>query len=65
LKVIIDRFEGEFAIVEMPDKSFLQVPRQLFVDAKESDVVSIAVDSLETERRKQHITSMMDKLFVD
>jgi hypothetical protein len=63
MKVIIDRFEGDDAILEMPDLRFVSAPRILFDQAKEGDVVSICVDLHDTEKRKKNIKKLMDQLF--
>lgn len=65
MKVIIDRFEGDFAIVELPDKTFITVPKKLFQDAKESDVIEIIIDKNETVERKKRISNLMNDLFKD
>lgn len=65
MKVIIDRFEGDFAVVEMPDKTFINVPKQIFKEAVESDVIDITVDKYETERRKKRIVGLLNELFKD
>lgn len=65
MKVTIDRFEGEYAIVELPDKTFINVPKILFADAKESDVIDISVDKGETELRREKIEGLMAELFKD
>lgn len=65
MKVTIDRFEGEFAVVELPDKTFINVPKQLFSEAEESDVIDITVDKSETDVRKKRINGLMDDLFKD
>ena len=63
---IIDRLEGEYAILEIREGEFSQMPKRLLPDAaKEGDVVIITVDKQETEQRKQRIEGLMDKLFVD
>ena len=43
VRVIIDRFEEEFAVAELPDKSMLSVPKALFDGAEEGDAVEITV----------------------
>ncbi len=65
MKVIIDRFEGDFAVVELENGSvFANMPKALVPkEAKEGDVISITVDREETERRRQHIRAMMNKIF--
>lgn len=40
MKVIIDRFEGEYAVVEC-DGELMQIPRILVSDAREGDAVMI------------------------
>lgn len=62
MKVIIDRFEGEYAVAELPDKSFVNLPKVLVPDAKEGDVISITVEEGETKARAERIKSLMDKL---
>lgn len=42
MRVIIDRFEGEYAVVELGEK-LLNVPRELFAGAKEGDAAEITV----------------------
>jgi len=65
MKVIIDRFEGDYAIVELPNETFVDVPKVLFPDAHEGDVIDISVDKEETKKRKDHIEELMSKLFKD
>ncbi len=64
MKVIIDRFEGEYAIVEAEGKR-VQLARALVPEAKEGDVVRIEIDATETLQRKQGIKELMDQLFCD
>lgn len=63
MKVILDRFEGEFGIVELEDKSFAHIPKVLINDAKEGDVITINVDKEETEKQKKEIESLINDLF--
>ena len=42
MKVIIDRFEEEIAVVEL-DGEMLHAPRALFAEAKEGDTVELTV----------------------
>lgn len=62
MKVIIDRFEGEYAVVEYGKKEFALIPSVLLPCAKEGDVVDISVDKDETESRRSNIESLMKKL---
>lgn len=65
MQVIIDRFEGEFAVVEIDEGSFVNLPRILVPDANEGDVVDITINTAETQKRKQRINKLMDNLFED
>lgn len=64
MKVIIDRFEGEFAIVELPDRSTVDMPKKLIPqDAKEGDVLVIDIDKNATEERRKRIQKLMEELW--
>ncbi len=63
MKVIIDRFEERFAIVELEDRSIIDISRQLIPHgAKEGDVIEIRIDREETERRRKKARDLMDRL---
>ena len=60
---IIDRFEGDYAVIEVNDE-FLNIPKSaLPKNAKEGDVLRFTIDNEETTKRKQRINGLMDKLF--
>lgn len=65
---IVDRFEGDFAIVEL-EKGFEKIAKgKLPSNVKEGDVIVIErdriyVDLEETNKRKNKIKGLMDKLF--
>ena len=65
MEVIIDRFEGEYAIVEIDKDKFESLPKVLVPGGKEGDVVKILVDHDTTKKRKEHISNLMDNLFLD
>ncbi len=65
MEVIIDRFEGEYAVVELEIGEFVNLPRILVPNAKEGDVVNITIDENSTKKRKEHIESLMNNLFED
>lgn len=65
MKVIIERFEGEFAIVELDNNKIINVPKELFKNAKEGDVFKIEFDSNETDNRKNKIENIMNNLFIE
>lgn len=63
MKVIIDRFEGDYAIVETENKEMVELPITLIPDAKEGDIINITIDSEETKNRKEYIQNLMDDLW--
>lgn len=65
MTVIIDRFEGELAVVELPEGGFVSIPALLVPDAKEGDAVRIEIDAEYTAKREQDIDDLFKKLFKD
>lgn len=68
-KVIIDRFEGKYAICEKENKEMINIERvKLPKKVVEGDVliiegVSIAIDKTETKKRRERINGLMDDLW--
>lgn len=67
IKLIIDRFEGKYAILESQDKNpmIFNFPRHLLPqEAKEGIVlnINIDIDHEETKRRKDKIQNLHNKL---
>lgn len=64
-RAIIDRFEGEFAVCELEDESFMDIERHLLPKgAKEGDTIVICDDCIEidveaTNRRRQAMEDLM------
>ena len=65
MKVIIERFEGEYAIVEIELGNFVNIPKILLPNAKEGDVVKIEIDNNETELQRKRIENLMENVFKD
>lgn len=68
MQVIIDRFEGNFAVVELPDKRTANIDKQLIPSgAKEGTTLSIdiKIDKEATESRHKRISGLMNSLFKD
>jgi hypothetical protein len=62
---IIDRFEGDFAVIEYNNKTF-NLPRTILpVDAREGDVIIIAseIDKTVTEERKEESKDLLRDFF--
>lgn len=65
MKVIIDRFEGNYAVVEIDAGKFVNIPKILLPNAKEGDVIKIEKDKKETKNRKKNIQKLMNDVFED
>lgn len=69
MKVIIDRFEGEYAVCEKENKEMIDIEiKNLPDDAKEGDILlidneKIIIDKTATENRKKYIEGLMDQLW--
>ena len=65
-KYTIDRFEGEYAVVELEDETMVDIPRcALPPEAKESDIISVETDVSETEKRKEYINKLVKDAWAD
>ena len=67
-KYIVDRFEGEFAVLEKADGTTIDVTKSEIPNAKEGDVIifndgAYIIDEAETQKRKEMIAEKMKKLF--
>lgn len=67
IKLIIDRFEGKYAILESQDKNpmIFNFPRHLLPqEVKEGTVlnINIDIDQEETKRREDKIQNLLNKL---
>lgn len=65
MQVIIDRFEGNFAVVELPTGTFVDLPKELVPDAQEGDIIDITINHQATEAQAERIQKLMDELFED
>ncbi len=66
MKIIIDRFEGEFAVVELLDGKMINCPKELLPEnAKEGSIINIVVDEAATTEKLQKNTERMNRLFKD
>ena len=63
MKIIIDRFEGDYAVVEINKHNFVNIPKVLLKNAKEGDIISINIEKSETEKQKSKIENLMEDLF--
>lgn len=69
MRVIIDRFEGDFAVCEKENREMIDIKRStLPKGAKEGDVLqidgdNIKIDTAETEKRKKEIDELTKDLW--
>lgn len=64
MRYTIDRFEGDFAVVELEDGGMTNVPRcALPAEAGEGDIVVLGVDAEATAQKKQESKSRLERLF--
>lgn len=63
MKIIIDRFEGDYAVCEMENLKIVNIPKELVPSAQEGDIIKIDVLKDETKKRKEEIKKLMDNIF--
>ena len=69
MKVIIDRFEGDYVVCEKEDRKMIDIKKvEVPVDAKEGDVLEIGndqitIDVAATKKRKQDIENLAKNLW--
>ena len=64
MKVIIDRIEGGFAVVELENGSHFNLPTGLLPEgAKEGSVIDISLDKAPKEKKRRDISRLENKLF--
>lgn len=63
----VDRFEGDYAIIETDDGQVINTKKELLPkNIREGDVINLqnmTIDSEETLRRKNNIQKLADELF--
>lgn len=64
MRMIIDRFENGFAVVELEDGTVQDVPRSILpVDANEGDSVLVTIDLSSVAERGERIEALMDTVW--
>ena len=64
MRVIIDRFEGDFAVVELPCGTMIDMPKALVPEgAGQGAVIDITYNGEETKNKEAYVREKMDKLF--
>ena len=66
MRIIVDRFEGNIAVVELENGQMIDCPKALLPDnAKEGSIINITVDENAINEKLQKVTERMNKLFKD
>ena len=63
MDVIVDRIEGDYAVVEIEKGKMCNLPLELVPNVKDGDVVSITINKDKTEERKKTIEELMNSVF--
>jgi len=63
MKWTIDRFEGEYAVMECNNNHF-NIPKNILPEGiKEGDIINVSVDRAETSDKKENLQNRLNKLF--
>jgi len=62
MKIIIDRIEGELAVAQLPDMTFINLPLKLLPGAKDGDCYTIEKDLAETTERWSNMQDRFNRL---
>lgn len=66
MKYTIDRFENAFAVVELENGKFVDVPRETIPqEAKEGDIISVTVDQGAIGKRKKQVEDMTKDMWIE
>ena len=63
MEVIVDRIEGDYAVVEIDKGKMCNLPIEVVPDVKEGDVVTIAINKDKTKDRKKTVEELMNSVF--
>ena len=64
MRYIVDRFENEYAIVELDNGEFIDIPKKaLPPDASEGSIIEVTTLSDETNVRRTEMKKKMNSLF--
>ena len=63
MDAIVDRIEGDYALVEIEKGKMCNLPIELVPDVKEGDVVTITINKDKTKERKKTIEELMNSVF--
>lgn len=64
MQMIIDRFEGDFAVVELPDGKMAKIEKTVLAGFSEGDVLVLKRDDEATEKTKKQAEQALADLFL-
>lgn len=64
-RLVIDRFEGNFAILVGDDEKTYNVDKNLFLNNKEKDIIYIESDEEAKRAKLNEVEDLMNRLFED
>lgn len=66
MKFTIDRFEGEYAVVELENMDMINIPKEILPEGtKEGDILEVSINKDETEEREKRIEEKFNRLLWD
>ena len=64
MKVVIDRFEGEIAVIELENGDMVDIPKKILPDnAKEGSIINITCDEKESLLSRDAAKKKMNSIF--
>lgn len=63
MDVIVDRIEGDYAVVEIEKGKMCNLPLVFVPNVKEGDVVTITINKDKIEEKKKTIEDLMNSVF--
>ncbi len=63
MKITVDRFENDFAVVLTNEGKNYTIPKALLENCKEGDVFDISFDEEETNKSCERIKKLMDEVW--
>lgn len=64
MRMIVDRFEGKLAIIELENGEFIDLPKKILPNnANEGSVINIICDNEETQLLRENAKKKMKSIF--
>lgn len=65
MEVIVNRIEDNYLVLELENGNVIDVPKELIPEAKEGDIITIAIDKDKTNTRRKEMQELVDSVFED